>query len=653
MIAGVLKAWGRPYIVGGDWNFDPDVMVQSGWPQFLGATVVSAHGNTYESGDSKSSIDWFLVENFRMSCFKRCYTIDDTSVKKHKVVILELKGEVRARKVWRLKRPPRLPPDPPRCQVRLKPPCWEGYLDHARATRTQDDLDDLYDVYQRKAVPELLSNLQAEDVASVEQVMAPPSFVKTSALRHCAGYLLKPNHVATWRHLETKRKLLIGYKRSQNVRGDKDMCVYLMKFTPNHEAMTHWDDWRFCSKRLVCLSLESTRGVRDWCRGKAEMLEEAGTVAKYKAWKDFVVNEISVNGQSRIHRHLKGPVPWTAFDVQVSDGGPQENADTRAAKWHRTWGVGAVVPAPPWQRNVDLPLQGVLEDIQMARDLSLKYKRGTAVGGDLVHPRHFGHLPDQTLGALLMIARVMLMLGVLPRRLDWLRIALVPKAEGGERSIWISPSFIRLTSKLLRGTVGQSWMNRNDREYLFGKKGRSASTCAWRRSAISEFAIFMCLSASSSLLGIAKAFDSVDHEHLVRQAARHGYDMNLLRFLLALYCMQRTIIVDGVSNEAVRATRNIVPGDSNADTIMLLCMLSAFDGIVLKFPPLLPAMLADDVQLRITGTDEECAAILSDATEELIHVLENVCKLTVSTDNWSLFHPRPKSPIWFAVDPSV
>ena len=73
--------------------------------------------------------------------------------------------------------------------------------------------------------------------------------------------------------------------------------------------------------------------------------------------------------------------------------------------------------------------------------------------------------------AFLTICRVMLLLGLLPKALDWIIIALIPKSEGGERPIGISPSPLRLMSKLIRGTYGNWWAEKHDRPFIYGRKG--------------------------------------------------------------------------------------------------------------------------------------------------------------------------------------
>ena len=158
---------------------------------------------------------------------------------------------------------------------------------------------------------------------------------------------------------------------------------------------------------------------------------------------------------------------------------------------------------------------------------------------------------------------------------------------------------------------------------------------------MAEFAVYTGQCAAASFLDIAKAFDSVDHHFLVIQAVRHGFNLGVLRFLLALYASQRIIEVVGVAAEPKRAIRSIVPGDSNADLLMLLCLLSAVDKIQRIYPATHPALLADDTQLLVVGTEQFCETTLADATKMLIEDLEGVCLLEVSTEKLALVTSSP------------
>ena len=81
-------------------------------------------------------------------------------------------------------------------------------------------------------------------------------------------------------------------------------------------------------------------------------------------------------------------------------------------------------------------------------------------------------------------------------------------------------------------------------------------------------------------MDIVKAYDTVDHHYLVAQAKQHGFDLNILRWLLAVYVLPRLLVVEGVAAKPMCATRSMVPGDSNADVLMTLTILTTIDAAV-------------------------------------------------------------------------
>eukprot|EP00973_Karenia_brevis_P065411 9087535-Karenia_brevis.AAC.1 len=292
------------------------------------------------------------------------------------------------------------------------------------------------------------------------------------------------------------------------------LWLYLRKFKPNHSKPDQWRDWRWFVHRLGRMPVYEVFQVAWWLGALAADLERSASRQKFVEWQSWAVDQAETSGAALIHKYLKGPVPWTKFELHSGNGGPQENADNRARKWHQIWRVGGT-PAPiQWPREVEVPIAGVLQDVPLVREVALGYKTKTALGTDWVHPRHYGMLSDDTLWAMLVLCRVMLMLGFIPAALAYLLIALIPKASGGERPIGIFPSFLRIMSKVIRMTYCKKWLAKNDRSYLFGRKGRSALTCVWQKALLAEHATYRGVCAASAMLDIVKAFDGVDHPYL-------------------------------------------------------------------------------------------------------------------------------------------
>lgn len=431
-----------------------------------------------------------------------------------------------------MRKPKKLPVSPA-CGPSLPPPEWDGYEDMAKAARNQKGLNMVYGSFRAKMLPVLLHKLQIIE-ALVEDLCKPPKFVQVSATAQCASYLLKPSHATTWRHLQDKFYWYTYFVTTRNAKAAKDIWVYMVKFIPNHGKPPEWLIWKSALKSWRTVADADLLEAVQWLGELAAKHEKEQSAASFKQWQRWVVKQGDTLGSALLHKFIKGPTPWAQFDMTLGCGCPQEDANNRAKNWHAIWKVKQLPPEIVLPVHIDLPMDGIPVDVEMVREVAATYKTITAIGGDWLHPEHFGLLSDGTIAAMLMLARVMVMLGLVPEQVEWLFIAFIPQALGGERPIGIFTSFIRVVSKIIRLTYSSIWLRLNDRQYIYGRKGRSAITCAWRHSFLAEHATYTGRYVAAVLLDIAKAYDSVDHLHLVAQAEKYHYNLGILRWLLKL-----------------------------------------------------------------------------------------------------------------------
>ncbi len=179
-IAGILKAWGLPFIIGGDWQMSPQELIDSGWPDLMGAKVVHSSTSTYFSGKHERQLDYFLASHPIAGALMACYNREEASVAKHIPVVLQLDGDFNSRRIMRMKRPMKLPAHPPRGRS-LPPPTWDGFQELAVKTKDQEGLNSLYDNFRKKMVPELLHKLQADDSHMPEDLFQEPKFMEVTA----------------------------------------------------------------------------------------------------------------------------------------------------------------------------------------------------------------------------------------------------------------------------------------------------------------------------------------------------------------------------------------------------------------------------------------------------------------------------------------
>ena len=295
--------------------------------------------------------------------------------------------------------------------------------------------------------------------------------------------------------------------------------------------------------------------------------------------------------------------------------------------------TGHIDPTKPvvWPKEVDLGPEFCFPDLKAARRCTNSYESGTSIGVDWLHPRHFGLLSDASLEAFLMFIRAIVFCGMVPEQIDVLLISLIPKPEGGTRPIGVFPSTIRFASRLCRSSYGETWLDSHKRNYHFGRRGKSSLKCAWRMAALSEYAFFTKQCVNLTLYDIVKAFEHVSHDFLIQQAIEYDFDLSLLRWILALYRMERRIIVDGVCTAAVRARRSIVPGDSFADILMFLSLIGAADTVAHRYPHAYIGMVVDDLQVLNLGSLEHVKQEAVNIARDFLQLLEVGCFLPVST----------------------
>ena len=120
-------------------------------------------------------------------------------------------------------------------------------------------------------------------------------------------------------------------------------------------------------------------------------------------------------------------------------------------------------------------------------------------------------------------------------------------------------------------------------------------------SAIAEYARAIQQQASAIMFDVIKAFESIDHLILFQHARRCNFSLVVLRFLLNLYSMPRTVKVGQIATKIVCASRSVVPGCSFADLMMRLMLMPTMDFVVRQWSSLHVGVVVNDVQILAIG----------------------------------------------------
>ena len=182
-------------------------------------------------------------------------------------------------------------------------------------------------------------------------------------------------------------------------------------------------------------------------------------------------------------------------------------------------------------------------------------------------------------------------------------IALLPKPDGGRRPIGLFPAVIRVWMRA-RSAILRDWERKNDHPSLCGSAGKAATRATWLSAWEAESARAREGLYAQALLDLAKAFETVPHAELWRQAEERGYPLRILRLALAAYRAPRVIGADGVYSRLVRASRGITAGSGTATAELRVLVLGLLDILRIQCPNITAAVYVDDVNLEASDRPE-------------------------------------------------
>ena len=614
----------------------PQQLYETGFLQAVNASLFYPETDTYTSAGVSPKISFYVIHRALSPMVVSVKAVPSSHVTKHSAVILRLSGRARHNEVFKVRKPPRLC-----CSKHIgcpqAPPIWDFFEEATRNAQTQADVDECYGAFRAAMVPEMLDVCQSDH--DPHKWLQPPKIFKTKAVPPVSAYPLSNPEGTTWRYLSERVSQYFYFAHAAREGWAKRLRIYLCSFVPSHPKPAEWPWWRKQVKRLAYFDPDSASEFVQKLVGLAEEHESKAMAARSKAWNEWCKEAAKTPGAARIHKFAKGPVPWAESlcipSFRNDAGTPQHNADLRVQPYHDLWEVQIEDSHLCWPRvddfnNLKIPT------VDQCRSFSPRYKVSTAIGIDGIHPRILGLLSDGTIMAFINLACMSIRLGLVPSHVCLLLVSLIPKRDGGDRPIGVFPTFVRWISKIFRFLYGESWLLDNKRCFRFGGPAGSSLASVWRQSAINEYAVNRGLSAATALYDIVKAFENINHQHLINQAVKYGFNLCVLRWCIRCYRMRRVIVVQGVATNQVCTSKTVVPGDSFADILMFLSILSALDNTVKEFEQLHIAVVADDIQFSVVDTPLRCAVLLLEAHYFLRHEIEVEALLPISQDKLAI-----------------
>ncbi len=117
-------------------------------------------------------------------------------------------------------------------------------------------------------------------------------------------------------------------------------------------------------------------------------------------------------------------------------------------------------------------------------EASKRFRLGTALSVDTLHPRHCAQLGEEYCERVAALPTVVEKKGLLFDELDAFCIAMLIKLDGGHPPIGILQSFIRIWGKVRRRHVAAWEVRRASRTFFFswGCQGKSAQASVWAQA---------------------------------------------------------------------------------------------------------------------------------------------------------------------------
>ena len=139
LLGGALRAAGKPFIVGGDWQMPPTTLAATGWVNSIGGNIRGADRPTCIQAASAREIDFFVVHDRFAS--GACAVLNDVATRPHRPVRLQVQGSRATELVREICKPRAFPPDAV-FGPHLPPPNWDDVLQAAGNATSKEQLDE-------------------------------------------------------------------------------------------------------------------------------------------------------------------------------------------------------------------------------------------------------------------------------------------------------------------------------------------------------------------------------------------------------------------------------------------------------------------------------------------------------------------------------
>ena len=410
------------------------------------------------------------------------------------------------------------------------------------------------------------------------------------------------------------------------------------------QAQTHWrrdarpnapvSAWAGWSEQLTPTAVMSAsvgynaERIQTWVdraaaqRKKATAIDTSKRKSLFKKW----IEDDLKNGAAASHALVKDNAT-TIFTAP-------EDAPSTFATWANLWNDSGFAGNPfsvessandvPWSGQLERLVQAacvgsnlgilneaksiaakaeIMEDINVksVRDAATHYPDKKAKGVDSWSTAFLRVLPDEMLQGFADSLNASQLNLVWPIQLLLNLVSLLPKQQGGERPIAKTPILYRLWNVIRAGGV-KCWSNNVVGDFDFAASGRSALFSGASRCLANELATLSGQQVASLLWDLAKFFDTIPPEEVVRKGLDLGYPPIDLVMAVSMHIAPRMMVLSGVASAIIVPLCSILAGCMHSVNFARMVMFDPISAIVRREPRVQTSTFVDDVSQISMGT---------------------------------------------------
>jgi len=655
-LAKMLATLSAPWILGGDFNMEPEVLEQGYWWSALGAVIVAPQGvgGTCRTRGTKRIYDYFVLHPMLKPYVQEVRVMEEWHSAPHKPVMLTLRVE--ANTYWqRVQRRPRDLPVGDWVEGKWSQVEWPTW----NTAHTQTDVDDAW----RSVVTSLESEIiQGHGISADEHsgrakdpkwVCRPVKWQPKHNGPRCGEELLAMQWVANkLQELCSVVQKCIQRehatdKQQQVMAAIATQCsVYKLRLTGEQGAK--WERILRTIGMGLGWTCQEAEPLHSWtieARAEAEVKLAEAKKEEQKSWSAFL--DRAAMGQAGLLHKLSKPVVMWRPRLDHSEQGdtqdPLKAADVVRAEWAAEWRVDEPLQPRqrPWETSEVEPMPAITaEQVQIA---GRSFKEHTGVGADLVHPRLYGHLTPQGCQAVANLLNDVERLRRWPKHQQCLLYFLSLKPNGKDRPIGLLPSLIRLW-EAVRVPIMQDWLRQYPRAWDCCAAGNTCEGAVWETLLAHEADGIVDkphqVVTATLIIDLVKAFERAQLQHVWEWGMYYNFPKALLAMILTYFGYARRLVVDGCVSEQLQTCTAIVAGSRFSVCLLRMVLQWPMDELQRQWPDMRLKVFVDDASLQLRRAQWRLAQDLPSLVDMAIDLLSEV---GLEISRGALFQPGGKS----------